>query len=223
MSWQVMPARYRVTSNRGETHDTVSLGLQPVDQPIAAYLPGQFTMLYAFGIGEVPISISGVSGAASAPALVQTIRSVGAVTRALCAAGPGQIIGVRGPFGTSWDVAGAEGQDVVLVAGGIGLAPLALGQPTSKWGSYRQKSLRAEAPRSPQSRAVIVRREDQPSPPHRGLDLLRPAHPAWWPPGSPRSGRSALPPAASPGSSLHIQATQGNRLFSLIRPSSIPL
>jgi NAD(P)H-flavin reductase len=124
MSGQVMPARYRVTSSRGETHDTVSLGLQPVDQPIAAYLPGQFTMLYAFGIGEVPISISGVSGAASAPGLVQTVRSVGAVTRALCAAGPGQVIGVRGPFGTSWDVAGAEGQDVVLVAGGIGLAPL---------------------------------------------------------------------------------------------------
>lgn len=118
-----MPVRYRVSSSRGETHDTVTLGLQPVDQPIAAYLPGQFTMLYAFGIGEVPISISGVSGAAGSE-LVQTIRSVGAVTRALCAAGPGQMIGVRGPFGTDWDVGGTAGQDVILVAGGIGLAPL---------------------------------------------------------------------------------------------------
>src|ERR1035437_2363078 len=118
-----MPVRYRVASSRGETHDTVTLGLQPVDQPIAAYLPGQFTMLYAFGIGEVPISISGVSGAAGSE-LVQTIRSVGAVTRALCSARPGQMIGVRGPFGTDWDVGGTAGQDVLLVAGGVGLAPL---------------------------------------------------------------------------------------------------
>ncbi len=121
MSQQVMPARYRVISSHGETHDTVTLALQPVGQPIPAYQPGQFTMLYAFGIGEVPISISGSPAGRD---LVQTIRSVGAVTRALCAAGPGQMIGVRGPYGTSWDVAEAAGQDVLLVAGGIGLAPL---------------------------------------------------------------------------------------------------
>jgi NAD(P)H-flavin reductase len=124
VSWPATPARYRVTSSRDETHDTVTLGLRPVDRPIAAYLPGQFTMLYAFGIGEVPISISGVSSPAAGSELIQTIRSVGAVTRALCAAGPGQMIGVRGPFGTDWDLAGAAGRDVVLVAGGIGLAPL---------------------------------------------------------------------------------------------------
>jgi len=116
-----MPARYRVTSSQGETADTVTLVLRPVDHPIEPHQPGQFTMLYAFGVGEVPISIS---GPADGPDLVQTIRSVGAVTRALCAAGPGQLVGVRGPYGTDWDVGGAAGRDVLLVAGGIGLAPL---------------------------------------------------------------------------------------------------
>ena len=81
MSLQAVPARYRVASRAAETHDTVTLGLEPVDQPIAPHQPGQFTMLYAFGIGEVPISIS---GGPAGPGLVQTIRSVGAVTSALC-------------------------------------------------------------------------------------------------------------------------------------------
>ncbi len=121
MSMPDIPARYRVASSRAETHDTVTLELEPVDPPIAAHRPGQFTMLHAFGIGEVPISISGTP---AGPSLAQTIRSVGAVTRALCAASPGQIVGVRGPYGTDWGVADAAGQDLVVVAGGIGLAPL---------------------------------------------------------------------------------------------------
>jgi anaerobic sulfite reductase subunit B len=121
MSFQAIPARYRVTSRDDETYDTVTLGLEPVDQPIAPHQPGQFTMLYAFGVGEVPISISGRRGGAG---LVQTIRSVGAVTKALCAAGEGEVIGVRGPFGTGWGVADGGGGDLIVVAGGIGLAPL---------------------------------------------------------------------------------------------------
>jgi anaerobic sulfite reductase subunit B len=120
MTLQTLPARYRITSRAAETHDTVTLGLEPVDQPIGPHLPGQFTMLYAFGSGEVPISISGPAG----HRLVHTIRSVGAVTRALCEAQPGQLVGVRGPFGTHWGVADAAGRDLVVVAGGIGLAPL---------------------------------------------------------------------------------------------------
>jgi anaerobic sulfite reductase subunit B len=120
MTLQTLPARYRIASRAAETHDTVTLGLEPVDQPIGAHLPGQFTMLYAFGVGEVPISVSGPAG----HGLVQTIRSVGAVTEALCEADPGQLIGVRGPFGTHWRVADAAGRDLILVAGGIGLAPL---------------------------------------------------------------------------------------------------
>jgi NAD(P)H-flavin reductase len=83
-------------------------------------------MLTAFGVGEVPISVSGLPepGGDRARRLTHTLRSVGAVTRALHASTPGSVIGVRGPFGTSWDVGSAAGQDVVIVAGGIGLAPL---------------------------------------------------------------------------------------------------
>jgi anaerobic sulfite reductase subunit B len=117
----VLPARYQVVERQEETRDTVTLGLRPVDQPIPAHQPGQFTMLYAPGIGEVPISISGTGPDLG---LVQTVRAVGAVTRALCAYTPGRVIGVRGPYGTGWDVASAAGNDLLIVAGGIGLAPL---------------------------------------------------------------------------------------------------
>ena len=117
------PVRYLVAARVQETNDTVTLLLRPVDRPIQVPRPGQFTMLYAFGVGEVPVSVSGI-GEAPGQALVQTIRAVGAVTRALCAAMPGDMIGVRGPFGTDWRVGGADGRDMLIVAGGIGLAPL---------------------------------------------------------------------------------------------------
>lgn len=117
----VRPARYQVVECQEETHDTVTLCLRPVDLPIPEYQPGQFTMLYAPGIGEVPISISGTRPGLG---LVQTVRAVGAVTRALCASTPGRVIGVRGPYGTGWNVASAAGGDLLIVAGGIGLAPL---------------------------------------------------------------------------------------------------
>jgi NAD(P)H-flavin reductase len=120
MSSPALPVRYRVASSQVETHDTITLSLEPVDQPIDAHRPGQFTMLYAFGVGEVPISISGAPGSG----LIQTIRAVGAVSGALCSAAPGQMIGVRGPFGTNWGVPDAVGGDLLVVAGGIGLAPL---------------------------------------------------------------------------------------------------
>jgi len=116
----MLPARYLVAGRHAETYDTVTLLLRPVDEPIIPPSPGQFTMLYAFGVGEVPVSVSGASGGL----LVQTIRAVGAVTRALCAAAPGDMIGVRGPFGTGWEVHRADGRDLMVVAGGIGLAPL---------------------------------------------------------------------------------------------------
>ena len=74
-------------------------------------------MVYVFGIGEVPISVS-------APPLVLTVRAVGAVTRAVCATEVGGVLGIRGPLGTTWPVVDAEGGDLVVVAGGIGLAPL---------------------------------------------------------------------------------------------------
>jgi len=115
------PAPYRVLSRVQETTDTWTLALEPLGEPIRP-APGQFDMLWAFGVGEVPISTSGRS--AGAGDLIHTIRAVGPVTRALCAAEPGDVIGVRGPFGTAWPLADAVGGDLVIVAGGIGLAPV---------------------------------------------------------------------------------------------------
>lgn len=116
------PRRHRVVGRVPETNDTVTLLVEPVDGSPAPSRPGQFHMLWAFGVGEVPISISGTAGA-DGP-IAHTIRAIGPVTRALCAAAPGSEIGLRGPFGTDWGLDGADGQDVLLVAGGIGLAPL---------------------------------------------------------------------------------------------------
>jgi anaerobic sulfite reductase subunit B len=118
----MVPARYRVTGRKVETADTVTLALAPVDEPIEDPRPGQFSMLYAFGVGEVPISISGRP--TSEDGLQHTIRAVGATTRALCGLEAGSMVGVRGPFGVGWPVQMAAGSDVLVVAGGIGLAPL---------------------------------------------------------------------------------------------------
>jgi NAD(P)H-flavin reductase len=115
------PVAYRVTARRQETADTATLTMEPVAAAIGTPLPGQFSMVYAFGVGEVPISVSGRAGAAG---IVHTLRSVGAVTKALHDAEVGQVLGVRGPFGTDWGVPAPAGAELVVVAGGIGLAPL---------------------------------------------------------------------------------------------------
>ncbi len=117
----MLPARYRVVERREEIADVVTLAIAPVDTRLADSGPGQFHMLWAFGIGEVPISIAGSDDDGT---VEHTIRSVGAVTAALCACGPGTMIGVRGPFGRGWDLAAAEGGDLLVVGGGIGLVPL---------------------------------------------------------------------------------------------------
>lgn len=121
LSEPMLPRPFRVTSKRSETSDTVTLEFEAADDgPPLAFLPGQFTMLYIYGVGEVPISISGDP---NDPArLVHTVRAVGAVTNAICALDPGEMVGIRGPFGTGWPV--INGKDLVIVAGGIGLAPV---------------------------------------------------------------------------------------------------
>jgi NAD(P)H-flavin reductase len=118
----MLPRPFVVQRTRQDTRDTYTLELEPADGAALSWTPGQFTMLHAFGVGEVPISISGDPGR-SGP-LEHTIRNVGSVTAALVAAGPGTELGVRGPFGTGWGVTSGRGGDVVFVAGGIGLAPL---------------------------------------------------------------------------------------------------
>ena len=114
------PRPFRVARRRRETADTWTLELEPVTGPPREVAPGQFTMLYPFGIGEVPISVSGDT---TGP-LVHTVRTVGPVSAAICQSRRGAVLGVRGPFGNSWPVEAAKGCDVVVVAGGIGLAPL---------------------------------------------------------------------------------------------------
>ena len=79
-------------------------------------------MLWVFGVGELPISISG--DPADSKSLTYTVRSVGPATQALVNRQPGQSLGVRGPFGAGWPIEQAQGRDVLVVAGGIGLAPL---------------------------------------------------------------------------------------------------
>jgi anaerobic sulfite reductase subunit B len=116
----MVPARWRVTGNRRDTADTVTLTVEPLDGDMPTIAPGQFHMLYAFGVGEVPISFSGIAD----DHIEHTIRDVGMVTRALCAMEPGDVLGVRGPYGVGWDLDLPAGRDAIVVAGGIGLAPL---------------------------------------------------------------------------------------------------
>jgi NAD(P)H-flavin reductase len=114
------PVPFHVSERRRETRDTWTLELQPVSGAALVVKPGQFTMLYAFGVGEVPVSVSGDTHGP----LVHTVRAVGAVTEAICAARHDGVVGVRGPFGNAWPLEPAVGGDVVVIAGGIGLAPL---------------------------------------------------------------------------------------------------
>ena len=119
----MLPVPFRVSAVSKETPDTFTLALEPSNGAGArGFRPGQFSMLYVFGVGELPISISGDPG--EPERLIYTVRSVGQATQALVSRRAGEAVGVRGPFGTGWPLDQARGQDVVVVAGGIGLAPL---------------------------------------------------------------------------------------------------
>jgi NAD(P)H-flavin reductase len=109
-----------VAARRREREDVWTLDLAP-EGDVGRGAPGQFNMLYAHGAGEAPISLSGDPRQG---ALRHTIRAVGGVTRALCETAVGDRVGVRGPFGKGWPLRQADGRDLWLVAGGIGLAPL---------------------------------------------------------------------------------------------------
>lgn len=119
----MLPEPYVVVSRQEDTADTFTVALRPSGggRP-RAFAPGQFNMLYAFGTGESAISISG--SPEENDALVHTIRRVGTVTSALERLMPGDVLGLRGPFGSAWPMEEARGRDLIFVAGGIGLAPL---------------------------------------------------------------------------------------------------
>ncbi len=116
-----VPVPHRVVARRPETADTVTLCLEPVGAALPDFAPGQFAMVHSFGRGEIPVSVSSVQATGG---LAHTIRSVGAVSDGLCATRVGDIVGLRGPYGNTWELERAYGCDVLVVAGGIGLAPL---------------------------------------------------------------------------------------------------
>lgn len=118
----MVPRPFVIERVRRETRDVFTLELLPSRDDGFTFAPGQFNMLYVFGVGEVPISISG--DPAKSPRLQHTTRVVGTVTKAMERLKKGDTVGVRGPFGTSWSVAEEAGRDLLIVAGGIGLAPL---------------------------------------------------------------------------------------------------
>jgi NAD(P)H-flavin reductase len=128
----MVPTLYRVERYIRESHDTFTLGLMPSSaadlkeiEPGGkqyTFAPGQFNMLYVFGMGEVPICIS--ASPVKGGMLSHTARAVGGVTRAMQALKVGDMIGVRGPFGSHWPIEESAGKDIVIVAGGMGLAPL---------------------------------------------------------------------------------------------------
>jgi NAD(P)H-flavin reductase len=115
---RLAPVPLRVLEASPETADSTTLVLETGDFPVGA--PGQFNMLYPFGLGEAAISISAVEGGN----LVHTVRGVGPVSEGINRLRPGDWLGVRGPFGVGWPMQAARGRTVILVAGGIGLAPL---------------------------------------------------------------------------------------------------
>ncbi|MBL6957920.1 MAG: FAD/NAD(P)-binding protein [Rhodospirillales bacterium] len=129
-SWDLgmVPRPFRVRKNRRELNDVVTLELEPESGEPMAFEPGQFTMLYLHGIGEIPISISG--DPSHEGVLVQTIRSVGAVSEGFCNLSEGDMVGVRGPFGRPWPVEKTDGKNLLIMAGGLGLAPV---RPAVYW------------------------------------------------------------------------------------------
>lgn len=115
------PLAYRVVRAADETHDTARIDVEPAaDASLPPFSAGQFAMLYAFGVGDIPVSVSGINGRQ----LSHTVRAAGAVSSALRTVRAEATIGLRGPFGIGWDLPNAAGRDLLIVAGGIGLAPL---------------------------------------------------------------------------------------------------
>ena len=119
-----VPEMYKINRIIKETEDTFTLELihPELKKTHFAFLPGQFNSIYVHGCGEVPISISG--SPARKDKIVHTIRMVGTVTRAIRRLKVGEYVGIRGPFGSSWPVDKAKNKNVIIIAGGIGLAPI---------------------------------------------------------------------------------------------------
>ena len=116
----MVPVLAKITRRHQELSDVVTFEMEV--EGWAGFAPGQFNMLSVFGIGEIPISISGPIS--DTGRIVHTIRDVGLASKALCALKKGAKLGLRGPYGVPWPVDKAQGRDVVVIAGGLGLAPV---------------------------------------------------------------------------------------------------
>jgi NAD(P)H-flavin reductase len=116
-----MPELARVEERIVETADTISLRLSPDGAPPRVGQPGQFNMLGLPGFKEAPFSFSSLDGDGT---FVHTIRTAGNVVSALYRLNRGDPVAFRGPFGTGWPLEKAQGKHLILVAGGIGMAPL---------------------------------------------------------------------------------------------------
>jgi NAD(P)H-flavin reductase len=119
------PQWAEVVSVEQEITEVATFGLKfkdPAAQSAYSFKPGQFNMLYLPGYGEAAISIS--SDTANKDSIAHTVRFVGSVTRAVSRLRPGDQVGVRGPFGSSWPMDELEGKDLFIACGGIGLPPL---------------------------------------------------------------------------------------------------
>lgn len=122
--YAVHPAR--VVARRTETAGIYTFATRFLDAAVRRayrFEAGQFNMLYAFGVGEVPISIA--SDPADPGTLEHTIRIAGRVTAVMAKWKVGDVVGMRGPYGNGWPVAAARGRDVVIITGGLGCAPVA--------------------------------------------------------------------------------------------------
>jgi NAD(P)H-flavin reductase len=118
-----LPRLADITEVRDETPDTRTfrLGLRE-ERDRFDFRPGQFLELSVFGFGEAPFCLA--SSPTRDDGLETTVRRTGQLTNALHALGPGDEVGLRGPFGNGFDVDGARGRDLLFVGGGIGLPPL---------------------------------------------------------------------------------------------------
>ncbi len=125
MTERGIPMEAEVVARVDESPTIFSLSLKLVDgdqHDSYRFMPGQFNMLYLYGVGEIPISIVGDP---DQPDLLQhTFRTVGRVTRGFARLQPGDRIGLRGPFGRGWPLEAARNRDVLIVTGGLGCAPV---------------------------------------------------------------------------------------------------
>ena len=119
-----LPYAAQIMQRRQDTPDIFTLGLRFANAKhhrAYQFQPGQFNMLYLFGVGEVPISI--VTDPQQADCYYHTIHQVGQVTNGLAQLQEGDCLGVRGPYGVGWPLQQAIGKDVLVITGGLGCAP----------------------------------------------------------------------------------------------------